>query len=599
LPLVNSERQLVGQAELDVDALDAFGVLAHPRQRDDDVLVDLERVGVLADRRGALAVEPELLARLGADRHEAFAGARVGDADDFARRARHRVGVVADDVAEQHHLRQAAALALGRVADRLEVAVVEVLEAGEQDALARRRLLRQIEQVVADLDDRRHRVLGVAEELEADRSHVRRHLVDDPARRRDQPVAAFLLDSRNAGEELVGDVLAEPFLPEHGAGHRQPLGALELLAAGVEIPELERHLGRVVDLAEVVVQARDLEPLRVRRHHPPRGEVVERGAPEHRLLAARVHRDVAAHARRFRGRRVDREHVAGTLGRLCDALRDDAGLGPHGRDVAVDAGQRDALDLAHRLELLGVDDGARPGERHGAAGVAGAAAAGDDGQAELDAAGDQARHLGLGVGREDDERVLDAPVGRVRDVRDAREAVELDVVLGGDAREDTDRALPQVPDGAELRRERLDRVARELEQLADDRVAAGVGRRRAALLDLAQAVVQCVDQLRASARVVEQVVLQIGVSLHDPDVAEHLVQHACRAAGATLAAQEAEHVPRARPEQADDDLAIRERRVVVRNLAQARRGAGCFCFGADPVDRQRGVHGGRRSSRPL
>ena len=211
-------------------------------ERDDDVLVDLERVGVLADRRGALAVEPELLARLGADGDEAFADAGVGDAHDLARRPRHRVGVVADDVAEQRHLGQAAALALGRVADRLQVAVVEVLEAGEQDALPRRRLLREIEQVVADLDDRRHRVLGVAEELEADRPHVRRHPVDDPARRRDQAVAAFLLDAGHAGEELVGDVLAEPFLAEHRAGDLEPLGALELLAAGVEVVQLEARL---------------------------------------------------------------------------------------------------------------------------------------------------------------------------------------------------------------------------------------------------------------------------------------------------------------------------------------------------------------------
>ena len=41
------QRQLVAQAELDVDALDALGVLAHARQRDHHVLVDLEGVGVL------------------------------------------------------------------------------------------------------------------------------------------------------------------------------------------------------------------------------------------------------------------------------------------------------------------------------------------------------------------------------------------------------------------------------------------------------------------------------------------------------------------------------------------------------------------------
>ena len=42
--------------------------------------------------------------------------------------------VVADDVAEQHHLRPPVALGLGRVADRLHVALVEVLEAGEHHA---------------------------------------------------------------------------------------------------------------------------------------------------------------------------------------------------------------------------------------------------------------------------------------------------------------------------------------------------------------------------------------------------------------------------------------------------------------------------------
>ncbi len=55
--------QLVRDRQLDVDALDAVGVLAHASQRDHDVFVDLEGVGVLGDRRGARAVEPEFLAR--------------------------------------------------------------------------------------------------------------------------------------------------------------------------------------------------------------------------------------------------------------------------------------------------------------------------------------------------------------------------------------------------------------------------------------------------------------------------------------------------------------------------------------------------------
>ena len=78
-----AELQLVADRQLDVDALDAVGVVAQALERNDDVLVDLERVGVPRDRGGARAVEPELLARLGGDGDEAFAAARVGDADHF------------------------------------------------------------------------------------------------------------------------------------------------------------------------------------------------------------------------------------------------------------------------------------------------------------------------------------------------------------------------------------------------------------------------------------------------------------------------------------------------------------------------------------
>ena len=42
----------------------------------------------------------------------------------------------------------------------------------------------------------------------------------------DQAVAAFLLDARQAGQELVGDVLAEAFLAEGAARDVEPLGAL-------------------------------------------------------------------------------------------------------------------------------------------------------------------------------------------------------------------------------------------------------------------------------------------------------------------------------------------------------------------------------------
>jgi hypothetical protein len=139
-----------------------------------------------------------------------------------------------------------------------------------------------------------------------------------------------------------------------------------------------------------------------------------------------------------------------------------------------------------------------------------------------------------------------------------------------------------------------------LQQLAHQRVAPGVAG-RAALLDLAQAVVQRVDQQAAPLGVVQQVVFEVGVALHHPDVAQHLVEHAGRAAGAALLAQLAQQLPGARAQQAQHDLAVGERGVVVGDLAQAGRGSvggaapaadissAWFIDGGGPGER--GVHG--------
>ncbi|MNV08932.1 hypothetical protein D3C71_994100 [compost metagenome] len=485
-----AQLDLVAQAQLDVDALDAVGVLGHARQRDHHVFVDLEGVGVAADGGRALAVEPELLARLGADGNEAFAAARVGDAHHFRGDARHRVGVVARDVAEQHHLGQAAVLLrLGGVAHGLQVAVVQVLEAGQQHA----RALLLGEHEVLDLDDAGHGVLGVAKELQAHGARVLGHAVHHPARAGDQAVAALFLDARQAREELVGHVLAEALLAEGAARNIEALGAQLRLAVGGVVLQLEHGALGVVDLAQVVADAGHFEPFGLRRDHAPRGEVVQRRAPEHGLLAAGVHGDVAADARGLGGGRVDREHEARALGRVGHALRDHASLGPDGGHGRGQAGQRDVLDLGHGLELLGVDDHALPGQRDRAAGVARAAPPGNDGQAQLDAALDQARHLDLGVGGQHHERVLDAPVGRIGHMAHAREAVELDVVLGRQAAQSLLDLAAQLRGLLEGGIELGHCAARSDDQFTHQTVASGVIGGGAALFDLAQAVLKGID----------------------------------------------------------------------------------------------------------
>jgi hypothetical protein len=182
---------------------------------------------------------------------------------------------------------------------------------------------------------------------------------------------------------------------------------------------------------------------------------------------------------------------------------------------------------------------------------------------QRDAVLHQAGDLVLGVRAEHDEGILDAPVGGVGDVRDAREAVEADVVAPGVPRQRAQHFGAQGGGGGEAGGEAFDGDVRRRQQLRDGLVAL------AALLDLGEAVAQGADQCFAAAGIVEQVVFQIRIALHHPDVAQHLIEHARRTAGDALGAQPVEHAPGLQPEQADDDLAVGERGVVVGDFAQA------------------------------
>ncbi len=308
------------------------------------------------DGGGTRAVGPELLAGFRADGDEAFAVARIRQPDDLAGGGGHGGFVVADDVADQHHLGQLAALALGGIADRAQIAFVQVFQPGQDGAA----LLAVRIQVVLDLDDRRDRIARLAEEFHADRARVRRHAVQDPARGGDQAVAAFLLHAGQAGQEFVRDVLAQAFLAETAAFDCQDFAAQRPfagLAAAIGPLKLEARNVHVVDLAAIVRQAGDFQPIAFRIHHAPPGQVVQRGAPQDGLLAAGVHGDVAADTGRLGGGGVHREHIAGLGGRVGHALGDDTGAGEHGRHGIRDAGQFGQFDLAQRFEFFGIDDG--------------------------------------------------------------------------------------------------------------------------------------------------------------------------------------------------------------------------------------------------
>jgi len=77
------------------------------------------------------------------------------------------------------------------------------------------------------------------------------------------------------------------------------------------------------------------------------------------------------------------------------------------------------------------------------------------------------------------------------------------------------------------------------------------------------------DQELATLGVVQQIILQVRVATHHPDIAQDLVQHTCGATCLALAAQIGQQGPGIIPKQATHDFPIGKGGVVIRDFAQA------------------------------
>ena len=151
--------------------------------------------------------------------------------------------------------------------------------------------------------------MHLAEKFQAHGAREVVRTVQNEARRGDDAVAAFLLDAGQSGQEFVGYIFAQSGLAEFAAGNLQYLRfAVRRLAIRFKAADAEARHVHIMDLAEVVIQPFDRHPQTVRRDHLPRSQIVQRGTPQHGLLAARVHGHIAANAAGIRRSRVHREH---------------------------------------------------------------------------------------------------------------------------------------------------------------------------------------------------------------------------------------------------------------------------------------------------
>ena len=254
-----------------------------------------------------------------------------------------------------------------------------MLQTGQQDS-------GQAFDILFEFDDCRYsRGEVVAEKFQADGAHTLRHAMQDEGGGGDHAVTALFLYAGKPAEELVGDILAESVLAECAARDFQCLGAYQGFVAGSSPAEVESDRRLFMNLAEIVIDAHHFEQISLRRHHSPGGEVVQRRSPQHGLLAAGIHGDIAADGASILRGGIHGKGEPMLCRQLGDASRDDAGSAAYGRYLSIDARQDGLLNCREALQLLCIDDGGAGIQRHGRAGVAGAAAARDDGQTAADA----------------------------------------------------------------------------------------------------------------------------------------------------------------------------------------------------------------------
>ena len=431
---------------------------------------------------GTRTIQPEILALFRADGNEAFGSAQVTHAHHIGGSLHDGLLVVADQITNQHHLRATMALGLGGITHGLEVALVQMLQTGQQDAEVATAAIGF--EVVGNFDNGRHGFADLAEELQTNGARVRRHFVQHPAGGDDDAVGAFFLNARYTTEELVGHVLAQPDLAAGGARHRQNFFAEVFFAGGIKTGEAETHGFLLVNLAHVVVESFDFEPVAIRRDHLPPGQVVERGAPQHGFLAAGVHGDVAANARGFSRRWVDSKDEARAFSRFGHALGHDAGAGAHSADWVIQARQVHELDGCDVDEFFGINHHRVGGEWHGTTGITRAASTWNDGEAELDAITHQRADFCFGIRVEHHEGILNAPVGGIGDVRYTGQAIKGDVVFTGVLGQRAQHFAAAGGAGVQVFGKAGDGFASGLEQLRDFLVAV------AALFNFGQAVTQ-------------------------------------------------------------------------------------------------------------
>ncbi|VTR68716.1 hypothetical protein DESC_720094 [Desulfosarcina cetonica] len=278
------QRQLVLALLLGVDIVGELGELGQGGDGQDDVLVELEGAGAFGDGAQAFAVAPEAFGLLIAFGHEKV-GVGIGAHERFkaCQTSLELVVVVGHHVHQENRLGGILARCLDLVADGTHVGIVEMLQ-------GHKGLLTVVGEGLADGGDGPAGLVHVLpEKFQAAGGLLGVGAVQDESGRGDDAVGAFLLNAGQAGEGLVGDILAQAGLTEieplQGDGAQRFFRIVDHIENNPVIgPDPPQTVRLAPDGIKAAVGHGDLEIQ----------EVVDGRAPKHGHLAAGIFGNVAA-----------------------------------------------------------------------------------------------------------------------------------------------------------------------------------------------------------------------------------------------------------------------------------------------------------------
>ncbi len=232
----------------------------------------------------------------------------------------------------------------------------------------------------------------IAEKLDAAGFFEGKFRIKNEPGRGDDPVTPFFLESGQAVEIFVGDILSQAFFSDILPGQ---CNGLDFLTGF--IGHLKHHRVSKQNFSSRMILAGYGADTPVGHDDPVGKHIVQGGAEQDCGFSSGVFSQVSADGAGPGGCGVCGKDESLFMGCIFGILSDDPGLNLHGITGAVSHLSQWG-DVADTVEFFRVDHDTIPGQRGGSAGQSGASAPGNDLQPQFMDCSYEGRHLGLTVG---------------------------------------------------------------------------------------------------------------------------------------------------------------------------------------------------------